>query len=72
MNAVRLQAITWGNMDPDLFGHMSSPDHDELIELIEHRSIAKIADSQYISNLIEIVGDWTISWSPINTIISDT
>ena len=33
LGTVRQQAITWANVDPDMFSHMSSPDHKELNEV---------------------------------------
>ena len=30
IGAVRQQAITWANVDPDLYRHLASPGHSEL------------------------------------------
>ena len=35
LGAVRQQAITWANVDPDLCRHMASPGHNEIIHVAD-------------------------------------
>ena len=38
LGAIRQQAITWTNVDPDIFHHMASPGHNELKAMAEYVS----------------------------------